>query len=107
MSAPRNAYPFTPRSSLALTVGDFWAVPLAEDSYGCGRVLEHIPKGMPGARVGVLGGLLDWHGQEQPSSEGIAGAAVVEQGVMHIWAITKIGGAVLGNRALTLDGIAP
>ena len=107
MSAGERTYPFVPRSSVRLIPGDFWAVPLADGSFGCGRVLEHMPKGMPGSRVGFLGALLDWHEPEPPNSQRIAGAASVEQGVMHVFAITKTGGAVLGNRPLALDRLEP
>jgi Immunity protein 26 len=107
MSAGRSEYPFVPRSSVRLTPGDFWAVPLADGSYGCGRVVEHMPKGMPGARVGFLGSLLDWHAREPPTSDRISGAGSLDQGVMHIWAITKTGGVVLGNRPLHLDHLEP
>jgi hypothetical protein len=62
---------------------------------------------MPGARVGFLGALLNWRGEEQPTYESIAGAPALDQGVMHIMAITETGGVVLGNRALELDGVEP
>jgi len=100
-------YPLVPKSSQKLVPGDFWAVPLRDGTFGCGRVLERMPRGMPGARVGFLGALLNWRGERQPDYESIARAPALEQGVMHIMAITQTGGAVLGNRPLQLDGVEP
>jgi hypothetical protein len=100
-------FPFVPKSSVKLEPGDFWSIPLAERRYACGRVLESMPDGMPGARVGFLGGLMAWAGTDPPSYASIAGAGTVEQGVMHILSITQTGGAVLGNRPLELDRVEP
>ena len=100
-------YPFVPKSNQRLIPGDFWAIPLADGSFGCGVVLELYPKGMPGSKVAFLAGLLNWHGMSPPTSEAIAGSKTLEQGVTHILAITQTGGEVLGNRPLNLDGIEP
>jgi hypothetical protein len=108
MKARPRTYPFVPKSSKFLEPGDFWAVPLSDGSFACGRVLEHMPTGTPGARVGFLGGLLDWHGASPPEERSIAGAsAFLAQGVMHILAITETGGRILGWRSLELDRLAP
>ena len=98
-------YPFTPKSSRKLSRGDFWAIPLSNGNYFCGRVVELMPKGMPGAGVGFLGGVLDWFDTRLPSNDAIAGSAFLSQGVMHIKAITFSGGQLLGNRPLELDGL--
>ena len=103
---PRT-FPFVPKSSVTFEPGDYWGIPLDKELYACGRVLQHMPKGMAGARVGFLGGLLNWQGREAPSSESIAGAKTLEQGVMHVLAIKKTGGEVLGHRPLHLDGLEP
>jgi hypothetical protein len=100
-----RTFPFVPKSSQGLEPGDFWSIPLQEGGFGCGRVLEHMPKGMPGARVGFLAALLDWRGETPPSAAGIAGAKALEQGLLHILGITQTGGAVLGNRPLSLDAL--
>ena len=94
----KAAYPFVPKSSQLLRPGDFWAVPLRDGSFACGCVVELMPQGRPGARVGFLGGLLDWHDKVEPTSESIREAEFVSQGAMHIRAITSTGGQVLGHR---------
>ncbi len=96
-------YPFTPKSSHRLEPGDFWSIPLSNGKYSCGRVVERMPKGMAGAGVGFLGGVLDWCGAIPPTNESIAGAAFLSQGIMHIKAIITTGGVILGNRSLVLD----
>lgn len=102
-----RVFPFIPRSTVTLRPGDFWAVPISDGSFACGRVLELPPKGMRGQRVSFLGGLLDWHASSPPTSASIAGAGALEQGIMHLLAITSSGGEVLGHRALDLDGLEP
>ena len=64
-----------------------------------------MPVGMPGARVGFLGGLLDWRASSPPDTQSIAGARFIAQAVMHILAITSSGGSILGHRDFALDGL--
>jgi hypothetical protein len=66
-----------------------------------------MPSGMPGARVGFLGALLDWRRTEAPTGDTIAGARALEQGIMHILSITTTGRAILGLRPLDVDGLQP
>lgn len=100
-------YPFVPKSSLRLTPGDYWSIPLQDGSFACGRVIELSPPGIPGSKVSFLGGLLRWHGNTPPTTEAIAGCPTLEQAQMHILSITTTGGMVLGNRPLVADGIVP
>lgn len=100
-------YPFVPKSTSSLIPGHYWALPLSDGSYGCGRVIQLKAPAMTGARVSFLAAVLDWHSRGAPSSESIAGATCLAQGHVHIKAITEIGGLVLGHRGLELDGIEP
>src|SRR3982751_955918 len=98
-------YPFVPKSTAWLRPGGFWAVPLADGRYACGRVLQ-----LGGSHVclpsrAFFGGLHDWTGAAEPTSEAIAGAGFLAFGLMHIRAITRIGTFILGYRALETDGI--
>ena len=83
--------------------GQFWALPLSDGSFGCGRVIELEA----GSRVSFLAAVLDWHGDVPPTSEAIAGAKCLDQGGAHIKAITQTGGSILGHRPLELDNIEP
>jgi hypothetical protein len=54
-----------------------------------------------------LAGLLDWHSPELPTSNSIAGATCLRQSQVHIRAITRTGGKILGFRELSADRIKP
>ena len=108
MTANRTViYPFIPRSTSGLLPGQFWAIPLSDGSFACGRVIELIPHGRTGARVMFLARLLDWHDGAPPTSSSIAGAGCLEQAKAHLKTITETGGCILGHRSLELDGIQP
>ena len=103
-------YPFVPKSNRFLEPGQYWAVPLSDGRFACGRVLDvprtpdpHVPVG----RMLFLAGLLDWVGATPPTRHTIAGAGLIAQGFAHIKAITTTGAAVLGQRDLEADRIVP
>ena len=96
-------YPFTPKSTSKLTSGQFWAVPMANGRFACGRVLQLNTEEIPTPTRGFFGGLHDWVGDAEPSSNDLKGRGFVAFGVMHIKAIATTGGAVLGCRELSLD----
>ena len=104
------AYPFVPKSNRWLQAGQFWAVPVSDGRFACGRVLD-VPREpdlhVPVARTIFLAGLLDWVGDAPPTDGSIAGADLIAQGFAHIKAITTTGGDVLGHRDLDADGIVP
>jgi len=99
-------YPFVPKSNRYLEPGQFWALPLSDGRYGCGRVMVAPAFGKKD-RVYFIGGLADWIGVEPPSHDAIAGAEVLAQAKMHFEAISKTGGAVLGMRPLEVDRLEP
>jgi hypothetical protein len=105
---PNVTYPFIPKSTKTMLPGQFWAVPLSDGRFACGRVIAlHIRNdGKPDLR-GFLAGLLDWVGSSPPTPDSIAGRRTIEQGAAHIKAIVHTGGAILGHRPLELDGIEP
>jgi hypothetical protein len=102
-----TTYPFVPRSTASLVPGQFWAIPLPDGSFGCGRVIETKPPGSTGARVLFLAAVLDWHADAPPTAHAIAGAKCLDQGQAHLKAITETGGSILGHRPLELDNIEP
>lgn len=97
-------YPFTPKSNRYLRPGQYWAIPLSDGRFGCGRVMA-VPGFGPKDRIGLFAGLMDWVDSQSPTYESIAGAPIVEQARTRFEAITKTGGAVLGLRPLELDGL--
>jgi len=106
MTSRSNVYPFVPKSNAKLWPGQFWAIPLSDGRFACGRVLAIDVNKAYGARSSFVAGLLDWVGREAPNAESIAGAPLLEVGNAHVRAIERSGGAVLGERPLEADGIA-
>ncbi len=96
-------YPFVPRSNKNLRAGQFWAVPLTDGRFACGRVM--VPTIRIAPRVGFVAGLMDWVGHEPPTPEALAGREVLAQGHAHIKTILHTGGEVLGCRDLADDGL--
>ena len=94
-----------PKSTASLRPGQFWSVPLSSGRFACGRVLQLGGEALPSQSRCFFGGLHNWVGVEPPTSASIAGAGFLAFGAMHIRAITRIGGEILGMRALQHDGI--
>src|SRR6476661_4005553 len=69
------AYPFVPKSNRYVEAGQFWALPLSDGRYGCGRVMA-VPAFGAKDRVGFVAGLAGWIGSEPPTEATIAGAPV-------------------------------
>jgi hypothetical protein len=90
-----------------LRPGQYWAVPLPNGRFACGRVIQIGAGAIPTPSRAFFGGLQEWLGMEPPTGESIAGSKIIEWGVMHIRAITETGGEILGERALDRDGIVP
>jgi hypothetical protein len=90
-------YPFIPRSTTHLRVGDFWAIPLRRGGwFACGRVLCLLP-----SRTRVLMGLMDWCEPTIPTAESLRGCTVLNCGAGHVTlSLTQAGRPILGNLAL-------
>jgi hypothetical protein len=101
------SYPFKPKSATNLSPGDFWALPLSDGKYGCGRVIALKPSSGTGSRSMLLAGLMNWVGSSLPTTEGLAGYATLAQGQIHLRSIWESGGEILGNRPLAEDQIQP
>lgn len=107
MKSNKTVYPYVPKSANSLRPGDFWALPLSDGSFGCGRVVQIPPKGVQISTMHFLAAILDWQSAGLPTVESIAGARCLDQGSAHIKVITTTGGCVLGFRELSLDGVEP
>lgn len=99
------SYPFVPRSTRDLRPGQFWAVPLSDGRFACGRVAQLGGTQVPAPTRCFFAALQDWIGESPPTAEALAGGRILRWGVMHIRAITRTGGAILGERPLAADGI--
>ena len=98
-------YPFVPKSTAALAPGQFWAIPIRDGRFGCGRVLAIDRDRSYGARVLFTGAILDWIGDAPPTADAIAGRPVIGAGVANIRCISANRGEILGERPLELDPI--
>jgi hypothetical protein len=103
----QRGYPHSPKSTRSLLAGDFWAIPRHDGSFACGRVIQVHGDQLVSPNRAFFGGLLDWNGSSPPSSDSIAGAALLRCGIMHIKSILSTGGAILGNRPLEADDLQP
>jgi hypothetical protein len=92
-------YPFIPKTTTKVQVGDFWSIRLEDGRYSAGRVLQVLN------RVTVLGCVLNWSGEHPPTEDSIAGAGILDAGRIHIKTIQDCGDGILGNRSLTSDNI--
>ena len=106
MTRGRDVYPFVPRSNAKLWPGQFWAIPLSDGRFACGRVLAIDVDKAYGGRSTFVAGLMDWVGRDPPNAQNIAGAPLLEVGSAHIGVIQESGSAVLGERPLEADGLA-
>jgi hypothetical protein len=102
-----RVFPFVPKSTKGLRLGDFWAIPLDGGDFACGRVLAFDHRtGRQDLRI-FLAGLLDWVSDAPPTFDSIAGAQIAIEGGAHLRTILATGGTILGNRPLEMDGLAP
>ncbi len=102
-----RSLPFQPHRNSQIRPGDFWPIILRDRSYAAGRVLQLPSQPGPGARTSFLAGLMDWHGQREPTDEDLVGRRTVEQGSMHTAAFQFNSWAITGWRSLEADNVRP
>ncbi|KOS66396.1 hypothetical protein AEA09_16735 [Lysinibacillus contaminans] len=102
-------YPFKPKSNKELIPRQFWAIPLPNGNFACGRVVQVTGKYSAVPTKTFLAGLMDWSDSVPPTLESIAGTKTIIQGVAHINCIYETGldGMISGYRPLELDSIEP
>ena len=106
MASKPPAYPFEPKSNAYLRPGQFWGFELSDGRHACGRVIAVAdPKARYGARTLFVAGLMNWIGDQPPTSDALSGAGLVDHGWAHVQTIREHGGSILGCRELRLDGL--
>jgi len=102
-------YPFKPNTNKSLIPGQFWAIPLKDGQFACGRVIQVTKSFSVSPTKTFLAGLLDWIGKKPPNSHEIEQKQTIAQGVVHIKTIheTGLGEMITGYRPLELDFIEP
>jgi hypothetical protein len=94
----KKMYPYSPKSTAQMKPGQFWGIHLHDGTFACGVVLAArlTPEGKRDSRQ-FLAGLLNWRGNQLPSSDAITGCPVVAHGFAHIRTITENGADILGE----------
>jgi hypothetical protein len=93
-------YPFIPKSTAHLEPGQYWSIPISNGRFACGVVLQlRFIDGKRDSR-NFLASLLNWNGDSEPNDKSIAGAKILDHGHVHIKAITKNQGVMLGAKTL-------
>jgi hypothetical protein len=97
-------YPFKPKTNNSLIPGQFWAIPLKNGQFACGRVIQVTKAYRASPTKTFLAGLMNWLGDTPPESEDIAEKQTIVQGVVHIKTIheTGLGEMITGFRHLDL-----
>jgi hypothetical protein len=98
-------YPLVPKSAKTLRPGQYWAVPMQNGRFACGRVLQVGGSEVPTPTKAFFGALHSWVGSAAPNDQTELGSDLIQCGVMHVKSIVQTGGAILGERPLTADGV--
>jgi hypothetical protein len=90
-------YPFIPKSTSYLEPGHYWSIPLSNDEFTCGVVLQLILRnGKKDSRLFICG-LMNWSGPNLPVEEELKNCEVIAHGQAHIKSISKNNGEILGK----------
>ena len=93
-------FPLSPKSARDLRIGDFWAVPLSDGTFGCLQVTDLLKSGS-GSLKTLVAGVIDWQGRLPPAAYDLAGRRVLAQGLTRIEVFTEVGSQILGNTSAT------
>ena len=99
-----RSFPFSPRSTRGLALGDLISVRREDGRWGCLQVTDLESSG-PGSQKSLVVGVLPWAGSEPPTPEAVRGLATVEQGLTRIEIFTEGGAEVVANAAVVPHGL--
>lgn len=103
-SMTERAFPFAPRSTASLEVGDLIGVPCESSGWACLQVTDVLRHG-PGSKTTFVAGVLPWRGENPPTRDSTSGLPVVEQGLVPIELFTEGGLEVHDEGALVGSGL--
>ena len=89
--------PIPPKSTAHLRRGDFWALPLADGSFGAGCVVGDCIRGSKKHTRLFIAGVVAWQGQEPPNVTDVKDRPVIAHAFAHIKTITSSGGCIIGR----------
>jgi len=87
---PDRTFPFSPRSTLLLELGDLIAVPRERSGWACLQVVD-LNRGGPGSRTTFVAGVLPWYGEASPTKGDTDGLAAIEHGLVPVELFTEGG----------------
>jgi hypothetical protein len=99
LSGGERTFPFTPRSTRELRIGDIIAVPVGE-AWGCLQVADLAESG-PGSRSVFIAAVVAYDGLRSPTVETVLGRPILEQAMTRVEMFTEGGLKVVGNCAVT------
>lgn len=100
-----RSFPFSPRSTATLEVGDLIAVPREPSGWACLQVADLNRRG-PGARTTFVAGVLPWRGEEPPTRDDVIGLGSLEQGLVSVEIFTE-GGLRVVDRGEVVPNLSP
>ena len=96
---PERDFPFSPKSSTRLEVGDLIANPGVEGDWAVLQV-SALRRSGPGAQTTLGVGVLPWRGDRPPTAEAVKGLRFTEHAMTAIEIFTEGGVEVVGTGAL-------
>jgi hypothetical protein len=91
-----RTFPLAPRSVADLEIGDFFCVPRVRGGLAVLQVRD-LSRSGPGARTAFVVGVIDWQGDNPPTTAELRDCRVLAQGLTRIEVFTNGGATVLGN----------
>lgn len=101
---PDRTFPFSPRSTVRLEVGDLVAVPCEPSGWACLQVVDLQRSGV-GARMTFVAGVLPWRGQAPPTRDDVAGIGAIEHGLVPVDVFTQGGLQVVDCAEVAPSGL--
>ena len=98
------SFPFRPKSTVNLRIGDLLEVRREDGRWGCLQVTDLKESG-PGSRTSLVVGVLPWVGGYPPTSAEVVGMAVIEQGLTHTDIFTEGRLKVVGHSDALPSGL--
>lgn len=92
-----RSFPFTPKSSRDLRIGDYWVTSLDDGTLACFQVTDLKAAGA-GALKTLVVGVIDWRGTAPPAPADLRSRRVLVQGLTRIEAFADgRNSQILGN----------
>jgi len=99
-------YPFCPKSTSYLEPGQYWPIALSNGYFAAGRVLQiNMTSGARDRRM-FLAGLMNWCSDAPPNVKSLAGARLLDFGVVHTRMFSSNGFQIEGHRPLGADHLS-